>query len=199
MSATEHTAHGEPAGAPDEAATARELAETVRELTDRIEALQADVRRLGGPGLPSGEAGWEGQEEPAVTPPSYAWVSSIQAPVRRRPSVPRLLLEVLFLAAVAAAAAIAELDAAAIAGVMAGSWLLVALIEWAAARAELRSQEIPAFAPRASAEPLPADPSWFVAPVEHTLVEGGDSPTAVTRLPPPPDDLDATVERRPGD
>jgi hypothetical protein len=200
MSATEHTQHGELAGAPAEGAASGELAATVRELTDRIEALQADVRRLGGPGLPSGEAGWDGQEEQVVASPSYAWINSIPAPVRRRPSVPRLLLEILFLAAVAAAAAVAELDAPAIAAVMAGSWLLVALIEWAAARAELRSQEIPTFAPRAPAEPLPADPSWFVAPVEHTLVEpAGDSPTAVTRLPPPPDDLDATLERRPGD
>jgi hypothetical protein len=200
MSATEHTAHGGLSGDTGEGATPVELAATLRELSDRIEALQADVRRLGGPGLPSGEPGWEGQEEPAAAAPSYAWVGSISAPVRRRPSVPRLFLEVLFLAGVAAAAAVAKLDAAVIAAVMAASWLLVALIEWAAVRAELRSQEIPAFAPRAPAEPLPADPSWFVAPVEHTLVEpAADSPTAVTRLPPAPDDLDATVERRPGD
>ncbi len=33
--------------------------------------------------------------------PSYAWVSSVGAPVRRRPTVPRLLLEVLFLIGVA--------------------------------------------------------------------------------------------------
>ena len=43
--------------------------------------------------------------------------------------------------------------------------------------------------------PLPADPSWFVAPVEQTLLETpADSPTAVTKLP-PPTDLDATVDR----
>jgi hypothetical protein len=197
MSATEHTAHGEISGPADETS---ELAASVRALSDRIEALQADVRRLGGPGLPSGDVGWDGQDEHPGPSPSHAWVGSVSAPVRRRPSVPRLLLEILFLAAVAAAAAIAKLDAPVIAGVMAGAWLLVALIEWAAARAELRSQEVPGFAPRAPAEPLPADPSWFVAPVEHTLVEPApDSPTAVTRLPPPPDDLDATVERRPGD
>jgi hypothetical protein len=196
MSATEHTAHGELSGPADETA---ELAASVRALSDRIEALQADVRRLGGSGLPSGEPGWDGQDEPPATAPSYAWVSSVSAPVRRRPSVPRLLLEILFLAAVAAAAAVAKLDAPVIAGVMAGAWLLVALIEWAAARADLRSQEVPGFASGAPAEPLPADPSWFVAPVEQTLVEPApDSPTAVTRLPPPPDELDATVERPPG-
>jgi hypothetical protein len=197
MSATEHTAHGELSGP---AAEKDELAVSVRALSDRIEALQADVRRLGGPGLPSGDPGWSGQDEQPAPAPSYAWVGSISAPVRRRPSVPRLLLEILFLAAVAAAAAVAKLDAPVIAGVMAGAWILVALIEWAAARAELRSQDVPGFAPRLPAEPLPADPSWFVAPVEHTLIEpAADSPTAVTRLPPPPDDLDATVERRPGD
>ena len=33
----------------------------------------------------------------------------------------------------------------------------------------------------------------------HTLLEPApDSPTAVTKLPPAPDDLEATVERRPG-
>ena len=197
MSATEHTAHGELSGPAGETAN---LEASVRALSDRIEALQADVRRLGGPGLPSADPGWDEQGEQPASAPSYAWVGSISAPVRRRPSVPRLLLEILFLAAVAAAAAVAKLDAPVIAGVMAGAWILVALIEWAAARADLRSQEVPGFAPRAPAEPLPADPSWFVAPVEQTLVEPApDSPTAVTRLPPPADDLDATVERRPGD
>jgi len=194
VSAGEHTAHGEiPA-----AAGQTELTVTVRELSDRIQALQADVRRLGGPGLPSGEPGWNGQEEQPAPPPSYAWVNSIPAPVRRRPSIPRLLLEILFLAAAATAAAIAKLDGPVIAGVMAAAWVLVALIEWAAARAELRSRAVPAYAPVTPAAPLPADPSWYVAPVEQTLIEPPpDSPTAVTRLP-PPDPLDATVDRRPG-
>ena len=116
----------------------------MRELSDRIEALQADVRRLGGPGLPAAEPGWAARSRPAAGP-SYAWVSSIGAPVRRRPGVPRLLLEVLFLAAVAAAAAVAELEAPEIAAVMAGAWVLVALIEWAASRAERRRDEIPDF------------------------------------------------------
>ena len=98
--------------------------------------------------------------------------------------MPRLLLEVLFLAGVAAAAAVAELDAPVIAGVMAGSWVLVALIEWAASRAERRRDAIPHFEPLAPPEPLPADPSWFVPPVEHTLLEpAADSPTAVTKPP----------------
>ena len=192
MSATEHTAHG---GDPEQD---DELTTVVRDLSDRIEALQADVRRLGGPGLPSGDPGWSSQDTDPPTAPSYAWVTSIGAPVRRRRTVPRLFLEVLFLIGVAVAATIAELDAATIAGVMAGSWALVALIEWAGSRADRRRDVAPPIEQIAPAEPLPADPSWFVPPVEHTLVEpSADSPTAVTRLPPPPSDIDSTVDRPP--
>jgi hypothetical protein len=198
VSAAEHTAHG------DDPAAAEDLTTVVRDLTDRIEALQADVRRLGAPGLPAAEEGWDAASDAAAAPPSYAWVSSIPAPVRRRPSVPRLLLEILFLAGVAIACGVAKLDAPVIAGVMVGAWVLVALIEWAGSRAERRRDMVPGFyAGEAPPAPAPADPSWFVPPVEQTLIEpSADSPTAVTRLPPPlettSDDLEATVERRPG-
>ena len=118
--------------------------------------------------------------------------------MRRRRAVPRLFLEVLFLIGVATAATLAELDAPTIAGLMASSWVLVALIEWAGSRADRRRDAVPRIEPIAPAEPLPADPSWFVPPVEHTLVEPpADSPTAVTRLPPPPPDIDTTIERPP--
>lgn len=191
MSATERTAHGrepEPETKPE---LEPELTTVVRDLADRIEALQADVRRLGGPGLPSGDPGWSGDDARPAVAPSYAWVGSVTAPVRRRPGVPRVLLEVLFLAAVATAAALAELEAGAIAGVMAASWVLVALIEWAASRADRRRDAIPILAPVAPPEPMPADPSWFVPPVEHTMLEPApDSPTAITKLPPA--DLDDT-------
>lgn len=221
MSATDHTAHGrepdaDPHAEPDDAdpddaepgaergtqagpptEAAADLTQVVLDLADRIEALQADVRRLGGPGLPAAEPGWNDQNALPVAAPSYAWVSSIGAPVRRRPGVPRLLLEVLFLAAAATAAALADLDLTAIAAVMAGSWLLVALIEWAASRADARRHTMVALPAAASPpEPVPADPTWFVPPVEHTLLEPpADSPTAVTKLPPA--DLDATGERPP--
>jgi hypothetical protein len=194
VSATEHTAHGHPSE-PD-----AELTAVVRELSDRIETLQADVRRLGGPGLPAAEPGWNDEDVSPAAPPSYAWVSSLGAPIRRRPEVPRLLLEVVFLAGVAIAAAVAELDAAAIAAVMAVAWILVAMIEWAASRADRRRQEIPMLALSAQTTPpvpLPADPAWFVPPVEHTLLEpAADSPTAITKLPPA--ELEATIDRPPG-
>jgi hypothetical protein len=192
VSATERTAHGrEPDPAPEP-----ELATAVRDLADRIEALQADVRRLGGPGLPAGDPGWDDEDAPPAAAPSYAWVGSVTAPVRRRPGVPRLLLEILFLAAVATAAALAELDAGAIAAVMVGAWVLVALIEWAASRADRRRDAVPLLSPVAPPEPMPADPSWFVPPVEHTMLEPApDSPTAITKLPPV--DLETTDERSP--
>jgi hypothetical protein len=193
VSATERTAHGR---APDPDA---ELTVAMRELADRIETLQADVRRLGGPGLPAAEPGWIDEDAGAAITPSYAWVSSLGAPIRRRPAVPRLLLEVLFLAAVAIAAAVAKLDAGAIAAVMAVAWVLVALIEWAASRADRQRLAIPLFAPAAPTAapvPLPADPSWFVPPVEHTLIEpAADSATAITKLPPP--ELDSTIDQPP--
>jgi hypothetical protein len=190
VSATERTAHGRDPQ-PD-----IELTTVVRDLADRIEALQADVRRLGGPGLPSAEPGWSDEDARPPATPSYAWVSSIGAPVRRRPGVPRLLLEVLFLVAVAIAAAIADLDAPVIAGVMTAAWVLVALIEWTASRADRRREAIPTISPVAAPVQLPADPAWFVPPVEHTLLEpAADSPTAITKLPPA--DLDITAERPP--
>jgi hypothetical protein len=135
-------------------------------------------------------------DEPPPPPSAYAWVGALDVPVRRRPQVPRLLLEALFLAAATAAAAIADLDAVAIAGVMVGAWVLVALIEWAASRAD-RSADLPVYAPAPAPAPG-ADPAWFSPPVEQTLLEPrpGESVTEVTRLPPPVEDVESTVERR---
>jgi hypothetical protein len=164
-----------------------DVAAALERLEGQLDELHAEVRRLGTTdALPD--------RAPDAAPPSYAWVGALEAPARRRPQVPRLLLEALFLAAAAAAAAIADLDAVAIAGVMVGAWVLVALIEWAASRADLR-QELPVYMP-APAAPPGADPAWFSPPVEHTLLDGGatsDPVTAVTRLPPPADDVEATI------
>ena len=172
-----------------------ELGGAIERLSDQVTALQAEVRALDRrsarppPSQPAAEP---------VPPGAYAWLGELEAPVRRRPQLPRVVLEGLFLAAVAAAAAIAELDAVAIAGVMVGAWVLVALIEWAASRAE-REPPIPVYAAGPPEAPR-ADPAWYAPPVEHTLLEGtGDSVTAVTRLPPVAagDDPEATVEQRP--
>jgi hypothetical protein len=168
-----------------------EIGEALGRLEEQVSALGAEVRRLGTlSSLPSHTG-----ETPPPPPSAYAWLGALDVPTRRRPQVPRLLLEALFLAAAAAAAAIADLDAVAIGGVMVGAWVLVALIEWAASRAD-RSGELPVFAP-APAPPPGADPAWYSPPVEQTLLERpGESVTEVTRLPPPLEDVEATVERR---
>ena len=172
------------------------VAASLRELSERIEQLQGEVRRSA-PVLPEPDPEWE---ERAADPASYAWLSALDPPLRRRPTVPRLLLEVLFLAALAVAAAIAELDAPAIAGVMVGGWVLVALIEWASSRADRRRAEIMLRPPPEPPQPVPADPSWYVPPVEQTMLDGGgstDASTGVTRLPAPPPEVETTAEQRP--
>ena len=62
-----------------------------------------------------------------------AWMRRSRAPAAR-PAVPRLLLEILFLVAVAVLAAVARLDTPLVVVVMAGAWALVALAEWATER-----------------------------------------------------------------
>jgi hypothetical protein len=96
----------------------------------------------------------------------------------------------------ATAAAIAELDAVAIAGVMIGAWVIVALIEWAASRAE-RRPEATVYVPQPALPPA-SDPAWFSPPVEQTLLDAGadDNVTEVTRLPPVEDEIEATAERK---
>jgi hypothetical protein len=182
--------------------TSAEVADELRRLGDRVETLQSEVRRLTSPSLPPAEHGWADEQQPAGTV-SYAWLSALEAPARRTPQVPRLMLEALFLAACAVAAALAELDVVAIAAVMVGAWVLVALIEWAASRADRRREQLFAVPPLAPPAQAPADPSWFVPPVEHTLLdnaESTDSDTAVTTLPRATDgELEPTIERRAGD
>ena len=169
-----------------------DVAGALTRLEEQVTQLHDEVRRIGG-GAALPVSSDDLVRQPA--PGSYAWVGALDSPVRRRPQVPRLLLEGLFLAAAAAAAAIADLDPVAIGGVMVGAWVLVALIEWAASRADRRPEQ-PVYV-AAQSIPVAADPAWFSPPVEHTLLEGaGDGDTAVTRLPPRLDDAEATVEQR---
>jgi len=168
---------------------------TLARLEEQVTALRSEVRRLGAVGtLPASSEPTD--EPPSVMPAAYAWLGAVEPPVRRRPQVPRLLLEGLFLAAAATAAAIAKLDAVAIAGVMVGAWVIVALIEWAASRAE-RRPEPAVYLPQAPLPP-PSDPAWFSPPVEHTLLDVAvdDNVTEVTRLPPVEDEIEATAERK---
>jgi hypothetical protein len=176
--------HG--AGAHDETMTLAEPADVLaalRELSAQVGVLQSDVHTLRAERRPlpdaDGEApGW--RDEPG-TGPAPAWIRSLDSPSTRRPSVPWLLLELAFLAAVAAAAAFAELETVAIAGVMIGAWVLVALVEWANARAARRRAEA-AYAPLGlGGLGIVSDPSWFAPPVERTVL---DAEGETTGLPP---------------
>ena len=129
-------------------------------------------------------------------------MSSLATPQRASLRVPRLPLELLFIAAAAVLAGVADLRPVAIAAVMGAAWLIVALAEWAGSRGDrIRAQIY--LSPIAAAQPLhpaaaPADPNWFTPPVEHTLLASvADQATSITTLPPPLEDPETTAERRP--
>jgi hypothetical protein len=174
-----------------------EVLRELRELSERVSTLQTEVRRIGS-ALPDPEPGWQDEPRPGEVA-SYAWLHRFEPPARRRPgALPRIVLEASFLVAAAVLAALAELEPRVIAAVMAGAWLLVALAEWAATRADRREWELMLAPPPAARVPAPADAAWFSPPVEQTLLERAapaEPETAVARLPPVADE--ATVERRP--
>lgn len=168
------------------------LADAVRELSQRIDALQTEVRRLVPPDLPPVD---HERGEGLSDPQRFAWIAALEPPARRPPTVPRLLLECLFLLAVALGAGLARLDALVVAGVMIGAWALVALLEWTALRASRRETSIGA-APAAPVDPRAAsDPAWLVPPVQPTILEPpAESPTTVAPLPSRAGGPEVTVE-----
>jgi hypothetical protein len=161
----------------------RELSAQVGNLRSEVQTLRATSRSLPDGAEP---AGWDDPRRGASD--TLTWVRALDAPSQRMPAVPRLLLEIVFLVAVAVGAEIADLDAAEVVVVMGGAWAIVALAEWSGARAARRRAEavyqpLPGFAPG-----YPTDPSWFAPPVERTVldvVEAGDDTEA--KLPPPTD------------
>ena len=117
--------------------------------------------------------------------PAEPWSASPAPPLPRPVVLPRLVLETAFLVLVAALAAIADLEPLWIAGVMAASWLIVALAEWAAwaKRRRWHLEEIPP--PIVDA----GSPDWYAPPVEQTILEAPDaaeSHTVVASLPATP-------------
>jgi hypothetical protein len=169
-----------------------EILGAIRELSSQVGSLQAEVQTLRAQtrALPtaSGEApGWD--DPRGGGPDMLTWVRALDTPSQRGPAVPRLLLEIAFLVAVAVGVAIAELDVLEIVGVMAAAWALVALAEVAGARSARRRAEA-VYAPFPGLVPgYPTDPSWFSPPVERTVldvVEAGDD--TEPKLPPPSED-----------
>jgi hypothetical protein len=170
-----------------ELASSRDLVHELESELAALRPLAAELRReltairtgLGQTAeLPADE--WQGANGSRPEPP-FAGIAP-PPPLPRPVLMPRLVLETAFLAAAAAVAALADLDALWIAAVMAGAWLLVALSEWAAF-AKQRRWRLDDVAP-----PLPeaGSPAWYVPPVEQTVLRGPDaaeSHTVVTALP----------------
>lgn len=162
----------------------RELLDAVRSLAAQVGSLQADVQALRtGTALPVAEPdahGWD--ERPAARHESPPWVRSLDTPTTRRPTIPRLVVEIGFLAAVALVAAAARLDPLAIVALMAGAWVLVALAEWAAAREAAKREEALLRSGLAAAA-IRDDSSWFGPPAAAPPRAALDEDTAA-RLPP---------------
>lgn len=147
----------------------------VHALSSQVRALQAELRtiRVQTRSLPTAGSEAPGWDDDGAYREAPTWVRSLDGPGRRQPPVPRLLLEIVFLAGVAVACAIAKLDDAVIAGVMAAAWILVVLAEWTAARAERRRVETVYVPLQVSGGSIPQDPSWFAPPVERTSLDVG--------------------------
>jgi hypothetical protein len=166
-----------------------ELVDAVRALADQVGALQHDVRALRAEGhmLPSGEADRHGWDEgaPMAVREGPAWVRSVDSPRPRGIAVPWLLLEILFLVAVAVLCAVAGLDAPVIAGVMVAAWALVALGEWLLSRAEREHRALVYGTGAPPAVSMPDDQSWFGSNGDDTLLDAPSAERPPARLPPP--------------
>lgn len=172
----------------------QELLAAVRALATQVGGLQAELHALRAqppPSLPASEGerpGWEDVPAGALRD-GGAWVRSLDAPSYRRLSVPWLLLELLFLVAVAVLAAVAGFDTPVIVGLMVVAWIVVAAAEWASARAARMRHELAYGSPAAPRAAPPEDPSWLEPPSDRTALDvADDRDTAVTRLPPPATD-----------
>ena len=181
-----------------------ELLGAVRALSAQVGGLQAEVQalRASSRALPaSADAPAWDQSTPARREKS-AWMRTLDRPGPRPPAVPRFLLEIVFLVAVAGAAAIAELDAVVIILLMAGAWVLVAAAEWFAALAARRQAEVSAMPLAGAGSILADDPSWFAPPLEREPVgpaaddldlgedteHGDEAASSAPRLPPRAED-----------
>jgi hypothetical protein len=167
-----------------------DVLDAVRALATEVGVLQSEVTALRHEAhvLPSDDGeqpGWD--DGRPVVRESPHWVRSVDSPSSRRVAVPWLLLEILFIVAVAVLAAVAGLDAPAIAGVMVGAWLVVALIEWATARSEVREQALIYGSTVVQAGP-PDDPHWLDGVGSDTALDVASDDRATTRLPPPQPD-----------
>lgn len=164
-----------------------DVLQAVQSLSAEVGGLRSELSALRHEtlALPSenGESpGWD-EGRPMVRE-SPSWVRSVDSPGATGLAIPWLLLEILFLVAIAVLAAVAGLPAPAIAGVMVGAWVLVAIAEWATARSHVREQAL-IYGATAVQAGAPDDPTWLdAAGADDTMLDAADGRTA-TRLPPP--------------
>jgi hypothetical protein len=170
---------------PDE----QDVLAAVQALAAQVDGLRSEIHELRAqtPALPTGDPerpGWD--DAPATLRDGGAWVRSLDAPSFRRLSVPWLALEIAFLVAVAVLAVVADLDTPSIVALMVVAWAVVAVAEWAGARAARQRQALANATYVPAATTLPEDPSWLQPPSERTALDvGGERDGEATRLPPP--------------
>src|SRR5829696_1684628 len=173
----------------------RELESVAAELRAELRSLRAE--RVAAFAAPEHDPDWPAEHGVADTGlgASPDWVGAAVPPPLQRPiAVPRLALEALFLLLVALFAGLADLAPEWIALVMAGAWVLVALVEWAAAarRSHWHLDDIP---PPLEPEDVGETTGRWSAPVvEPTVVAQPDvseSRTVVTKLPVDPEVAEA--------
>jgi hypothetical protein len=166
-----------------------DLVDAVRALAGQVESLQEDVRALRAetPTLPPGETDHHGWDEgaPVSIREGPAWIRSVDSPRARGIAVPWLLLEIVFLVAVAVLCAVAGLDALVIVGVMVAAWALVALGEWLLSRAERERHALVYGTGAPPAASMPDDRSWFGSNGDDTLLDAPSAERPPARLPPP--------------
>ena len=179
-----------------------ELESVAVELRAELRELRADRRTDQRP-APYADEDWPADAGYAGRAASPDWVASVPPPLLRPVAVPRIVLEGVFLLAVALLAGLADLDAVWIVLVMAAAWALVALSEWTAAakRARWHLDEV---APSVTPDGDPAAEStgpWSMPVVEATAVEAAndsESRTVIAALPADPPAEAAEVPEEPG-
>jgi hypothetical protein len=166
-----------------------ELVDAVRALAARVGSLQEEVKALRAEAhaLPSGETDRHGWDEGSsvVVREGPAWIRSVDSPRPRTIAIPWLLLEIVFLVAVAVLAVAADLEPYAIGAVMLGAWALVAAGEWLAAR-NARQRSVLVY--RGATTPAPPaldDTAWFGTNGDDTLLDAPSAERPPARLPPP--------------
>ena len=168
-----------------------ELLDAVRSLSEQVGGIQAELHALRAETrtLPPGEdrPGWdESAPVASAVREGPEWIRSIGAPRPGGLAVPWLVLEILFLVAVAILCVVADFDPPVIAGVMVAAWVLVAIGEWFAFRSARRQRALIYGAP-VPVQTLPDDPSWLAVSSEETRADGSAEHTAALLPPPQPE------------